>query len=310
MTYYLTNNIHESWPDRFGVDVNELSLFTGCGGGLLGSLLLGWKTVCGVEIDSYARRVLFARQRDGVLPRFPVWDDVKTFDGRPWRGYVDVVSGGFPCQDISIAGRGKGIKGKRSGLWTEFARIISEVQPSFVWVENSPMLVRRGIDVVLGDLSCLGYDAVWGIVSAENAGAPHQRKRVWILAYADSPWELQQKRVVKKKRRWTCDGSVQKTDAGLWWKEDPADIPDSDFKHVDAAGFDTGFLSVTKETEVRESGEGFVKPRLGRVADGVPCRVDRLKCIGNGQVPAVVELAWKTLIMKMVTGGGINNKVL
>src|SRR3954462_15521300 len=103
--------------------MRELALFAGAGGGILGGKLLGWRTVCAVELDPYCRRVLLARQRDGWLPRFPVWDDVRTFDGRRWGGAVDVVSGGFPCTDISAAGRGAGIDGEASGLWREMARI-------------------------------------------------------------------------------------------------------------------------------------------------------------------------------------------
>jgi DNA (cytosine-5)-methyltransferase 1 len=95
--------------------MNELALFAGAGGGILGGELLGWRTICAVERDPYAASVLLARQNDGLLPPFPVWDDVCTFDGRPWRGRVDVVSGGFPCQDISAAGKGAGITGERSG---------------------------------------------------------------------------------------------------------------------------------------------------------------------------------------------------
>ena len=164
-----------------------MSLFAGAGGGILGGKKLGWRTVCAVEIDEYARHVLVARQNDGSLDPFPVWDDVRTFDGRPWRGIVDVVSGGFPCQDISIAGTGKGLEGERSGLWSEMARIVGEVRPRYVWVENSPMLVRRGLATVLADLASLGYDARWGVVGADDAGAPHRRKRIWILAHSDGP---------------------------------------------------------------------------------------------------------------------------
>lgn len=165
--------------------MNELALFAGGGGGILGGHLLGWRTVCAVEIDDYARRVLLARQRDGWLPRFPIWDDITSFDGLPWRGRVDVISGGFPCQDISAAGKGAGITGSRSGLWTHMARIIGEVRPRFVLVENSPLLVSRGLDTVLCDLAALGYDAEWGVVGAHDAGAQHKRDRIWIVAHAD-----------------------------------------------------------------------------------------------------------------------------
>lgn len=160
----------------------ELALFAGAGGGILGGRLLGWRTVCAVEQDAYAASVLVARQNDGCLDPFPIWDDVCTFDGRPWRGHVDVVSGGFPCQDISTAGKRAGITGKRSGLWREMARIVGEVRPRYVFVENSPMLVSRGLAVVLSDLASLGYDARWGVLGAYNLGAPHKRDRIWIVA--------------------------------------------------------------------------------------------------------------------------------
>jgi Site-specific DNA methylase len=112
--------------------MNELALFAGAGGGILGSRLLGWRTVCAVERDAYAAQILAQRQTDGLLPPFPIWSDVCSFDGRPWRGIVDVVSGGFPCQDISAAGNGLGIAGARSGLWRQMARITDEVRPRYV----------------------------------------------------------------------------------------------------------------------------------------------------------------------------------
>ena len=162
--------------------LRELALFAGAGGGILGGKLLGWKTVCAVEWDAYARDVLVARQNDGCLDPFPIWDDVQTFDGRPWRGRVDVVSGGFPCQDISAAGKGAGINGARSGMWAHMARIVGEVRPRFVFVENSPVLTSRGLGTVLGDLAAMGYDARWGVLGAIDAGAPHKRERIWIVA--------------------------------------------------------------------------------------------------------------------------------
>jgi DNA (cytosine-5)-methyltransferase 1 len=164
--------------------MRELALFAGAGGGILGGKLLGWRTVCAVELDAYCRSVLLARQRDGMLERFPIWDDVRTFDGTRWRGHVDVVSGGFPCQDISAAGRGAGIDGERSGLWVEMARIIREVRPRFAFVENSPMLTARGLGRVLGDLAEMGFNARWGVLGADRLGAPQHRERIWILADA------------------------------------------------------------------------------------------------------------------------------
>lgn len=163
--------------------MRELHLFAGAGGGILGGELLGHTIVCAVEIEEYPREVLLQRQRDGLLPRFPIWDDITTFDGRPWNGRVDIVAGGFPCQDISAAGKGAGIKGERSGLWREMARVVSEVRPRYVFVENSPMLTSRGLGRVLGDLSEMGYDARWCVLSAADAGARHNRERIWLLAY-------------------------------------------------------------------------------------------------------------------------------
>ncbi|WP_443115468.1 DNA cytosine methyltransferase [Herbaspirillum seropedicae] len=168
--------------------MNELALFAGAGGGILAGKLLGWRTVCAVEINPYRARRLMQRQNEGHLSPFPIWDDVRTFDGRPWRGVVDVVSGGFPCTDISPAGKKVGISGEASGLWVEMARIVRQVRPRYVFVENSSALLHRGIDRVLGDLAAMGFDAAWGVLGSDDIGADHQRERTWILA--DSmPWE-------------------------------------------------------------------------------------------------------------------------
>src|SRR3989304_2671565 len=126
--------------------MNELALFAGAGGGILGGLLLGWRTVCAVEINTYAASVLVARQNDSILPPFPIWDDVRTFDGQPWRGIVDVVSGGFPCQPFSAAGKQNADADERN-LWPETIRIISEVRPHFAFLENvSALLSVDGAD--------------------------------------------------------------------------------------------------------------------------------------------------------------------
>lgn len=162
--------------------LRELALFAGAGGGILGGHLLGWRTVCAVERDAYAAGILAQRQNDRCLAPFPIWSDVTTFDGRPWRGRVDVISGGFPCQDISAAGKGAGISGARSGLWSELRRIIGEVRPRYVFVENSPVLTSRGLGLVLGDLAALGFDARWGVLGADALGADHKRERIWIVA--------------------------------------------------------------------------------------------------------------------------------
>lgn len=163
--------------------MNELALFAGGGGSVLAASILGWRTICAVEIDPGARKIMLDRQRDGVIERFPIWDDIETFDGKPWRDSVDVITGGFPCQDISQCGAGAGLDGKRSGLWVEMARVICEVRPKLVQVENSPMLTSRGLGRVLGDLAGMGYDAKWGVFRASSVGAAHHRARLFLVAY-------------------------------------------------------------------------------------------------------------------------------
>ncbi len=165
--------------------LRTIHLFAGAGGGILADMELGHQPIAAVEIDGYCREVLEARQADGLLPWFPIFADVCELDGNPWRGIADCIAGGFPCQDISAAGKGAGIEGERSGLWREFYRIIREVRPKVVFVENSSNLTSRGLHRVLGDLAESGYDAEWGVLSAADVGALHIRKRIWILAHAN-----------------------------------------------------------------------------------------------------------------------------
>ena len=306
--------------------LRELALFAGAGGGILGGVLLGWRTVCAVEIDAYAASVLVARQNDGHLPPFPIWDDVRTFDGRPWRGIVDVISGGFPCQDISTAGKGAGIDGERSGLWREFARIIGEVRPRFVLVENSPALARRGLGRVLGDLAALGYDAEWGVVSAADAillvGDPclcHERERIWIVGSdADSARQVQAtpqpaRRERARKPSRIRPESPDAASVGATATQQPR--RGNGAERVREAGDADGNgrrqmeredKGAEKEKRVKrpalQRGSGGRKanwwatePDVGRVANGVAARVDRIRAIGNGQVPAVAALAWRIL---------------
>jgi DNA (cytosine-5)-methyltransferase 1 len=275
--------------------VNELALFAGAGGGILGGKLLGWRTVCAVELNPYARSILISRQRDGVLPRFPIWDDIKTFDGRTWRGCVDVVSGGFPCQDISTARTGKrlGLSGTRSGLWSEMARVVSEVQPKYVFVENSPALTSRGLGTVLGDLAQMGYNARWGVVGADHLGGPHRRDRIWIVAYS-----------MREGRRggdlfgWGIGDD--KSSCGLREDElrgiiemDEGDgTPEGDAR-VEIRGTRRVSESEREEVQRGEPWNSFSPPP--RVVNGMAHRVDRLRAVGNGQVPVVAASAWNIL---------------
>lgn len=161
-----------------------MDLFSGIGGFSLGLKRAGgFRTVCYCEIDQYCQRVLEARMHDGSLDTAPICTDIRGLAGGPWRGKVDVICGGFPCQDISSAGRKAGIEGEKSGLWKEIARLVRQVRPSYVIVENVSTLASRGLGVVLGDLAALGYDAEWSMLPACSMGAPQPRRRVFIVAY-------------------------------------------------------------------------------------------------------------------------------
>jgi len=340
--------------------VNELALFAGAGGGILGGKLLGWRTVCAVEWEPYPASVLCARQNDKILAPFPIWDDVRTFDGKPWRGIVQVVSGGFPCQDISAAGHGAGISGSRSGLWSEMARIIGEVRPRYAFVENSPMLTSRGLGTVLGDLAAMGFDARWGVISAADVGAPHLRERIWIVAHADGLRRRQAGLHITRNLsedgegagNWAGNGGAafshnnsnsQSTSAIHAEPVCESDIPNADngrrgrreisgegrngqsrFYGEDEQMADTcntrlqrgeqlqndnrenisrqtiSYGSIAKRNnDGRTNGNWWQsEPDVGRVANGVAARVDRLKAIGNGQVPRVAATAFKLLAGK------------
>ena len=247
--------------------LNELALFAGAGGGILGGKLLGWQTVCAVELDSYAASVLLQRQNDGCLPPFPIWDDVCTFDGKPWRGVVDVVSGGFPCQDISAAGKGAGITGDRSGLWKEMARIIREVRPQYCFVENSPMLTSRGLGVVLGDLAEMGFDAEWGVLGAKALGSACDGERMWVLAFKANRSMLE----------------------GMDFQE--INFPDPEESR--------------RRQYTRAVGEMLSQDDYSRVKrdpNAVAAQMDRLKAIGNGQNPIVAATAFRKLHDRMLLG--------
>ncbi|HNY31759.1 MAG TPA: DNA cytosine methyltransferase [Fibrobacteria bacterium] len=311
--------------------MRELALFAGAGGGILGGHLLGWRTVCAVEWADYPRRVLLARQRDGILPRFPIWDDVQTFDGNPWRGRVDVVSGGFPCQDISAAGKGAGIDGARSGMWFHMARIVREVRPRFVFVENSPVLTSRGLGRVLGDLAAMGYDAEWGVLGADDCGAPHKRERIWIvgvlansiIAQADGqrgfgklrrdPMERREQAALCKNGKASSDcafGQDQILDANSQRREGQFLLALADQSRRSGWGRDAQLADANMpRLEKRDRSAGAAgsrasaivgdwwaaEPAVGRVAHRVADRVDRLKAIGNGQVSLVAATAFRLL---------------
>jgi DNA (cytosine-5)-methyltransferase 1 len=298
------------------------SLFAGIGGFDLGFERAGLKCVWQVELDPFCRKVLAKH-----WPNVPRWDDVRTFTGEGFER-PDVICGGFPCQDISVAGRGAGIDGDQSGLWAEYARVIRVVRPRFVVVENSPALLGRGIDRVLGDLAACGFDSEWDCLPAFAAGAHHERDRLFIIAYSnghdgrkgrtrrpDPSASRQsvterplQERTDSDDDRERCEEldfppplpiAARKPDRpydAIRPRVYPASIPQGD---------DGGRQSATEgEGRVPILGIGCsgswrswsAEPAVGRVADGVPNRVDRLRGLGNAVVPQVAEFIGRQLL--------------
>jgi len=306
-----------------------LDLFTGIGGF---SLAASW--VWGEELDlagfceqdAYCGKVLKKN-----FPDVPIYPDIKELRGE-WFQDIDLITGGFPCQDISVAGKGAGIDGDRSGLWSELCRIISEVRPRYALIENVPMLIHRGLERVLLDLTEIGYDAEWQVIGADDVGARHKRKRIWIVAY---PGHLRGRHdecgnvgLRSGKQAETAIGNASQfevagpgkepeavahaDDAGSGASADGTDgngsqenqgrhrQPFSESgRHGETMAYtqhagrhDTGTVPHTDE---RIGDIWTVEPDVGRVANGVPKRVDRLRGLGNAIVPQVAAL-----IMQMI----------
>jgi DNA (cytosine-5)-methyltransferase 1 len=240
-----------------------LDLFSGIGGFSLGLERAGFQTVAFCEIDPFCRRVLAKH-----WPEVPCYDDVRTLsrarladDGISG---IDAICGGFPCQDISIAGRAAGIDGERSGLWGQYARLVRELRPRRVIVENVPMLLGRGIGRVLGDLADCGYDAEWQVVGADAIGASQHRERVWILAYPNDEG-LQGPIWVGKpheaRPEWAAAHSEPLRSACGFWPPGPRAVDD-----------------------------------VPRMVDGAPNRAQRLRALGNSVVPQIPELIGRALM--------------
>ena len=259
------------------------SLFAGIGGIDLGFERAGMACKWQVEIDPYAQRVLAKH-----WPDVRRHDDVKTWP-QPDTERVDVIAGGFPCQDISYAGKGAGLAGERSGLFYEVARIVREMGPRVVVLENVAALLTRGMGDVLGTLASLGYDAEWHCIPAAAVGAPHIRDRVFVVSYS------QGKRFREGRTRRTSGfGSREKDSANV------ADAESGDAIDPKRCGKRSG-------TSGAEIGSGLLskpgrcdwwstEPAVRRVADGIPNRVDRLRGLGNAVVPQVAEFFGRMVV--------------
>ena len=274
-----------------------LDRFSGIGGFSLGLERAGFKTVAFCEIDPYCRAVLAAR-----WPGVPIFGDIREFAGVP----CDVIAGGFPCQDISLAGKGAGLAGERSGLWREYHRLIRELRPRYVIVENVSALLGRGLGEVLGDLASIGYDAEWHCIPAAYVGAPHRRDRVWIIAYPNrrgcelerQPEHGEQQGASGDQshglREWRRRSGPPVPDAGCelleGWVREPAPGATQWLAQSDVGRVVDG---ISAELDLRP---WLQEPNIPRVAQGVVNRVDRLKSLGNAIVPQILEMIGRAIM--------------
>lgn len=238
-----------------------LDLFSGIGGFSLGlEQSQAFRTVAFCEVDKLCHKVLSKH-----WPEAPIYDDVKELTAERLASdgiTVDAICGGFPCQDISTAGKRVGIKGARSGLWSEFARLIGEIRPRYVFVENVPDLLIRGLDTVLSDLAALRYDAEWHCIPASTVGAPHRRDRLWIIAYPSS------------------DGQECNSASHEWRSSKEFFIGRGLVEGINKSGI-----------ENRWSAE----PGILRVAYGVRNRPHRIRMLGNSIVPAIPKIIGESI---------------
>lgn len=235
-----------------------LDLFSGIGGFSLGLERAGMRTIAFCEVDPVCRRVLQKH-----WPDVPIFEDVKTLSAKDIHETVDVICGGFPCQDISLAGKGAGLSGERSGLWYEYRRLIEEIRPRYVVIENVAALRSRGLDQVLWSLTEIGYSAEWHCIPARAVGAPHQRDRVWIVAYP------------------------MRSRSEAWLSAE---------RHGKKGYSEIAYHFSNRLARWTGSSIWTTEPNVGRVAHGVPGRVDRLKQLGNAVVPQIPELIGRAII--------------
>ena len=326
--------------------MNELSLFTGAGGGVLGSKILGWRTIGYVEYEKYCQEIIKQRIADGILDAAPIFGDIRKFisDGyaEQYHGIADLVTGGFPCQPFSVAGKQAGENDPRN-MWPKTIECIRIIRPRFAFLENVPGLLSLDyFGRVLGDLSEAGYHAKWIVLGADDVGANHRRKRLWILAYSNSSGDgrrIREAREAKSISRinWQAgqlrefggtgeisadvaharcntagsahgggiggsDGHGKDQREGRGVRDDIADGGEA-MAYSEVTGQQR---SLQRQRQVESSGGNSSgsecsgkwwksEPNVGRVAHGIPRRVDRLKAIGNGQVPLSMAYAFSIL---------------
>jgi DNA (cytosine-5)-methyltransferase 1 len=276
--------------------VNGLDLFSGIGG--ISLALEPWvRTVAYCEQNRHAQSVLLSRMREGLLDRAPIWDDVRTLRG-DMLPRIDIIFGGFPCQDISVAGRGAGLSGERSGLFFEIVRLIDECQPAFVFLENVPAIKTRGLNTVASTLADRGFNLAWTVLSAAEVGAPHLRKRWFCLAShpnRSSVWVGPKWRSGRWQRILQTEGQAESVDNGSEKSLAYSSGSRPQELHASAQSSEQG-LDSGRFDPLRGSAWWATEPSMGRVAHGVPSRVDRIRCLGNAVVPAQAREAFRLLM--------------
>ncbi len=257
-----------------------LDLFAGIGGFSLGLERAGMETVAFCEIEDYPRKVL-AKHWPGV----PIYSDIRELTSERLRADgiigIDVITAGFPCQDISVAGKGAGIEGERSGLWSEIDRLAGELRPKYLILENVAALLSRGLDKVLGDLAEIGYDAEWHCIPASHLGAPHRRDRWWCVAYTNS----QRGRSGNTGRENAENAGQSSLDPGRNAARMGEGQPFSDMGIL-AHGLSAGLAR----------SRWLPEPGIGRVTAGIPDRTARLKALGNSLIPQMPELIGRAIM--------------
>jgi len=282
-----------------------LAICAGIGGIELGLALAvpQYRTVGYIECDPFAADVLAARMRDGLLPNAPIWSYVETWDSSPWIGHVEIISAGFPCQPWSVAGRQRGINDER-WIWPHISKTVREVRPRYVFLENVVGLLNTGIGHVLRDLAQSGYDAEWDVFSAQDCGAPHLRKRVFILAHrpsVDGEWLHDQGDPRGKPEEKTGNGC-----GAMGYPDGPRLQGRSGGQPQDKDELPP-WPPGPEEFDRWERGlalDPSVEPAICGMADGISSELERslganrqkrLRALGNAVAPVVAAVAFLTL---------------
>jgi DNA (cytosine-5)-methyltransferase 1 len=263
-----------------------LDLFSGIGGFALGAYWAGLRFDGHYfsEVDNYAIRVYQQRFPDAIG-----LGDIRKIRGQDLPKGDWITCGGFPCQDISVAGKGVGLAGERSGLWFEYARLIGEIQPQYAIMENVGALSFRGLDAVLGSLAEIGYDAEWCDIRASDIGAPHRRERLWIVAYPHNVGMERQGAKFQTARTGRTGKDVADTSSKRLERRKETILKEE--RWHSCTGYDKKKIGSSWRNSQWDS-----EPDVGRVANGVPSRVDRLKCLGNSIVPQIAELIFSQAV--------------